>query len=137
MLDPVAIIGIVCRFPGARDTESLWRLFRDGVDTLTEVPADRWDVDLFDARPFGIAPYQIGQIDPQQRLILKIALENSGITPEKLSGRHCGLNHRLQWNGSRILRKISRFLWGGIPPNITGPAVLVEHCVIQPHVWPD
>ena len=55
-----------------------------GVDTLTEVPADRWDVDLFDAWLFGIAPYQIGQIDPQQRLILKIALENSGITPEKL-----------------------------------------------------
>ncbi len=71
-----------------------------GVDTLTEVPADRWDVVLFDAWLFGIAPYQIGQIDPQQRLILKIALENSGITPEKLSGRHCGINHLLRWDGA-------------------------------------
>jgi acyl transferase domain-containing protein len=70
------------------------------VDTLTEVPADRWDVDLFDVRLFGIAPYQIGQINPQQRLILKIALGNSGITPEKLSGRHYGINHRLRWSGA-------------------------------------
>ena len=82
MLDPVAIIGIGYRFPAARDRESLWRLFRDGVDAITEVPTDRWDVDYFDARFFGIAPYQIEQIDPQQRLVL----ENFGITPEKLSG---------------------------------------------------
>jgi hypothetical protein len=67
LLDPVAIIGIGCRFPGVRDTESLWRLFRDGVDVITEVPADRWDIDFCDARFFGVAPYQIEQIDSQQR----------------------------------------------------------------------
>ena len=45
---PIAIIGIGCRFPGAAvDADSFWRLLRDGVDAVREVPPERWDVDAF------------------------------------------------------------------------------------------
>src|SRR5262245_43535549 len=44
--EPIAVIGMSCRFPGgANDPESFWRLLRDGVDAVREVPSDRWDVD--------------------------------------------------------------------------------------------
>ncbi|MCL5997772.1 MAG: beta-ketoacyl synthase, partial [Chloroflexi bacterium] len=51
--EPIAIIGIGCRFPGDANTpEAYWRLLRDGVDAISEVPPSRWDVDaFFDADP--------------------------------------------------------------------------------------
>ena len=50
--EPVAIIGMGCRLPGAADPGELWQLLRAGGDAITETPADRWDVDsLFDAAP--------------------------------------------------------------------------------------
>src|SRR5579883_1383574 len=46
--EPIAIIGMACRFPGgAQDPESFWRLLRDGVDTITEMPAERWGVNIY------------------------------------------------------------------------------------------
>ncbi len=50
---PIAIVGIGCRFPGGADgPEEFWRLLRDGVDAVREVPASRWDIDaFFDANP--------------------------------------------------------------------------------------
>ncbi|MCY7285254.1 MAG: hypothetical protein LH679_17865, partial [Cyanobacteria bacterium CAN_BIN43] len=42
-LEPIAIIGIGCRFPGANNPEAFWQLLRNGVDAITEVPSDRWD----------------------------------------------------------------------------------------------
>ena len=51
--EPLAIIGLGCRFPGgAADPERFWRLLRDGVDAVTEVPRDRWNGDeLYDPDP--------------------------------------------------------------------------------------
>src|SRR5689334_9448005 len=51
--EPIAVIGMGCRFPaGANDPVAFWRLLCDGVDAITEIPADRWDVDAFyDADP--------------------------------------------------------------------------------------
>ena len=43
--EPIAIVGIGCRFPGANGPKAFWRLLRDGVDAITEVPADRFDLD--------------------------------------------------------------------------------------------
>ena len=118
--EPIAIIGMGCRFPGgANDPESFWEILRDGVDTIQEVPSDRWNVDAyydptpetpgktytrkggflskideFDAEFFGLHPREVTSMDPQQRLLLEVsweALENAGIAPEKLTGSKSGV----------------------------------------------
>lgn len=98
--EPIAIIGIGCRFPGAKDPESFWQLLRDGVDAISEIPADRWpkqefyhpdpsvpgkaisywggfldSIDQFDPSFFGISPIEAKYMDPQQRLLLELAYE--------------------------------------------------------------
>ena len=118
-MEPIAIIGIGCRFPGANDPESFWRLLHNGVDAITEVPKERWDVDsLYDPEPatpgkmntrwggfleqvdrfdpsfFGISPREAERMDPQQRLVLEVtweSLENASIVPSKLSGTQTGV----------------------------------------------
>lgn len=118
-MEPVAIIGIGCRFPGANNPEAFWQLLQNGVDAISEVPPDRWDVDAFyDPKPatpgkmntrwggfleqvdrfdpsfFGISADEARQIDPQQRLVLEVAweaIENAGILPEKLAGSMTGV----------------------------------------------
>ncbi|MGH3376482.1 MAG: AMP-binding protein, partial [Actinoallomurus sp.] len=86
--EPIAVVGLGCRFPGAPDVESYWRLLLDGRDAISEVPSDRWDADAvnaprfggfvdhvgdFDARFFGISAREAVRMDPQQRLLLEIA----------------------------------------------------------------
>jgi acyl transferase domain-containing protein/NADPH:quinone reductase-like Zn-dependent oxidoreductase/NADP-dependent 3-hydroxy acid dehydrogenase YdfG/acyl carrier protein len=98
--EPIAIVGIGCRFPHADGVEAFWRLMRDGVDAITEVPAERFDINaLYDPRPsvpgklitrfggflaevdkfdpyfFGISPREAAHMDPQQRLLLEVSWE--------------------------------------------------------------
>ena len=118
--EPLAIVGVGCRFPGGADTpEKFWRLVVDGVDAISEIPADRWNVDelydpdpaargktatrwggfvdgvdRFDAALFGIAPREAMQMDPQQRLLLETtwdALEHAGQSPDRLKGSNTGV----------------------------------------------
>jgi acyl transferase domain-containing protein/acyl-CoA synthetase (AMP-forming)/AMP-acid ligase II/acyl carrier protein len=117
--EPIAIIGVGCRFPGADGPAAFWRLLSDGVDAISEIPPDRWDadafydpdpsvtgtavtrragfvpgVDQFDFQFFGISPSESAAMDPQQRRLLEVAweaLEDAGQVPERLAGSDTGV----------------------------------------------
>jgi acyl transferase domain-containing protein len=118
--EPLAIVGIGCRFPGSvRSPAELWKLLVEGVDAITEIPANRWSlasfydpdpakpgracvrwggflegVDEFDAQFFGISPREAARADPQQRLLLEVAyeaLEDAGISQERIAGSTGGV----------------------------------------------
>jgi len=118
--EPIAIVGIGCRFPGGvASPEQFWELLLRGVDATSEVPADRWDAEaLYDADPnapgkcyakrggflqsidgfepefFGISPREAVALDPQQRLLLEVtweALENARIAPSGLRESNTGV----------------------------------------------
>ena len=115
----IAIIGMGCRFPQADTPAAFWRLLSNGVDAISEVPADRWNIDdLYDPEPvtpgkmntrwggflervdgfdplfFNITPREAERIDPQQRLFLEVAweaLENASLAADKLAGSLTGV----------------------------------------------
>ena len=118
--EPIAIVGMGCRFPGgAVDPASYWNLLVNGVDAITEIPPDRWDVDTFyHAQPgisgksyarrggfirdidqfepecFRISPREAAFMDPQQRLLLEVvweALEDAGISATRFEGSSTGV----------------------------------------------
>jgi len=107
--EPIAIIGIGCRFPGADGPAAFWQALRKGADAIGTLPAVRrqwgeWpendrggyleDVDLFDAAHFEIAPREAVWMDPQQRLLLEVswqALEHAGQPVSGLAGKAAGV----------------------------------------------
>ncbi|MGV9943558.1 type I polyketide synthase, partial [Streptomyces sp. NPDC003401] len=103
--EPIAVIGMSCRLPGADSPTAFWDLLTRGADAITPVPEGRWGpdgrslgagrggfldaVDAFDAPFFGISPREAAAMDPQQRLVLELAwetLEDAGVVPASLRG---------------------------------------------------
>jgi len=117
--EPIAIIGMGCRFPGAPSPEAFWQLLSAGVDAISEIPPSRWDrdahydpdpdapgkiatrwggfvepIDGFEPQLFGISPREAQTMDPQQRLLLEVAweaLERAGQGPQQLNGSATGV----------------------------------------------
>jgi acyl transferase domain-containing protein/acyl-CoA synthetase (AMP-forming)/AMP-acid ligase II/acyl carrier protein len=134
----IAIIGMSCRFPGAENSEQFWHNLSEGVDSITEVPPERWDVRkhysrggseknkscskwggfldnirLFDADFFKIPPEEADHLDPQQRLFLEVAWEtmSCGRIPTRAQ------NHTGVFVGASFIGYTEEFIRGG--SNIT------------------
>jgi myxalamid-type polyketide synthase MxaB len=119
LAEPIAIIGMGCRFPGARSLDQYWNLMMDRIDAIQEIPLDRWNIDeyfdkdadapgkmvtrwggfvdqidQFDPQFFGISPREAARMDPQQRLLLETtweALENAGLPADRVAGSKTGV----------------------------------------------
>lgn len=118
--EPIAVIGMSCRFPGgANSPQEFWQLLTQSQDAISEIPANRWDInqffdpnpdepgkiytrwggflkdiDQFDANFFGISPREAHHLDPQQRLVLEVAweaLENTGTPLDRFAGTKTGV----------------------------------------------
>jgi polyketide synthase 12 len=117
--EPIAVIGMACRLPGAASPEEFWQLLRNGTDAIREVPPSRWNIDEyydanpatpgkmntrwggfldgideFDTRFFAITPREAVRMDPQQRLLLEVvweALEDAGLSTERIAGSRGGV----------------------------------------------
>src|SRR5579883_1448925 len=118
--EPIAIVGLGCRFPGNANTpEAFWDVLARGYNAVSEIPRERWEsqrfydpdpqkpgkmytrsgaflngIDQFDAPFFAISPREAMRMDPQQRLLLEVAweaFEQAGLSSEKLSGSRTGV----------------------------------------------
>ena len=130
-VEPIAIVGMACRFPGADTPAEFWRRLAAGTDLISEGepgsgvgrvgklfpdtaerrPACRFgayldDLELFDAPFFRISPVEAQMLDPQQRLMLETswrALEDAGFDPERLAGSRTGVYAGISNNEYRSL----------------------------------
>jgi amino acid adenylation domain-containing protein len=124
--EPIAIIGMGCRFPRAHNPQEFWTLLCEGKDAICEVPADRWDikkmydpdstvpgkmvsrwggfldqVDQFDWRAFRMLPREVTAMDPQHRLLLEVAweaLEDAGLPLQEVAGSQTSVSIGIGWS---------------------------------------
>lgn len=144
---PIAVIGMACRLPGGIDSPAqLWDALLRGEDLVTEIPADRWDVDEyydpepgvpgrspckwggflddvggFDSDFFGISEREATAMDPQHRLLLEAsweAMEHAGLTPKALAGSLTGVFVGLTVNDYELLAANTDAMEG--PYGVTG-----------------
>jgi 3-oxoacyl-(acyl-carrier-protein) synthase/surfactin synthase thioesterase subunit/acyl carrier protein len=116
--EPIAIIGLSCRYPEAVGKENYWRMLTEGRNAMSKIPEERWallkgsdeitlrqhdhpywgsylaDIAAFDAYFFGISPREAARMDPQHRLLLEVAyeaIEDAGLPVESLAGSNTGV----------------------------------------------
>ncbi len=135
--DPIAIVGMACRFPGADSPEALWEMVASETDMIGPLPTDRgWNrtqgvggfvhnATEFDAEFFGISPREALGMDPQQRLALECAweaLERAGIDPSGLrrsdTGVFVGLSHSVYQDAGGGLDEARGFAVTGTAPGV-------------------
>lgn len=134
--EPIAVIGLACRFPNAPDIHAFWSLLEEGRIAISDIPADRWDwkqfytknssdtgkmvthqaafldkINEFDAEFYKMTPREALEMDPQQRLMLEItweALESAGVIPSEIRGKDIGVFLGAIWNDYQnlILRDV-------------------------------
>lgn len=118
-MDEIAIVGLDCRFPGASSKEEFWDNLIKGIDSIEEIPKERWDVEKyydsrkgikgkmytkwggfikdvrgFDNHFFNLQSREVEKMDPQQRLLMEVswgALEDAGIIPSSLKETNTGV----------------------------------------------
>lgn len=118
LFEPIAIIGMSCRLPEAKNLSQFWQLLLQGKNVITPLPEQRWQllqgteeiamkddslkywggyldqIDAFDAYFFGISPREAMRMDPQQRLMLEVAyeaLEDAGLRLKAIQGSKMGV----------------------------------------------
>ncbi|WP_430909644.1 aminotransferase class III-fold pyridoxal phosphate-dependent enzyme, partial [Maribacter sp. 2-571] len=139
---PIAVISMACRFPGANTPEEFWDNLINGIDSISEVPSTRWDIDdfysevpdinkmnsrfggflsdldKFDADFFNISDREAKYMDPQQRLLLELShelLERGGYRPSSLRGGNIGIFLGIsQSNYSDLLKLSNQNVYSGI-----------------------
>src|SRR4051794_9094019 len=112
--EPLAVVGMACRYPGGGGIEDYWRLLSSGGSGVAEVPASRWDIEQYynpdrrvpgavytrhgaflpdiagwDAEFFGVSPHEALRMDPHQRLLMELVwegLEDAGLPPASVAG---------------------------------------------------
>nr|BBH87623.1 polyketide synthase [Thermosporothrix sp. COM3] len=117
--EPIAIVGMSCRFPGAQNLQAFWQLLREGRDAISEIPPQRFsldqyyderpgipgkiisryggmleEIDCFDATFFQVPPQEASWMDPQHRLLLEVAweaLEDAGFPPARVQEKQTGV----------------------------------------------
>ncbi len=115
--DGIAIVGMACRFPGAPDLQTFWRLLEAGMDAVTDARPDTdapsdlagclptgytaygrggfvKEIDKFDAAFFRITPIEARNLDPRHRMLLETswqAIEDAGMDPDRLRGSRTGV----------------------------------------------
>ena len=116
--EDIAVVGMSCRFPGAENIHEFWQNLLDGVDSVRDIPDDRWDVDRFysadrepgkmytreggfldniadfDAAFFNISDQEACWIDPQHRMLLENsyrAMEDAGIPTSPMADKNVGV----------------------------------------------
>ncbi|MFF7995598.1 SDR family NAD(P)-dependent oxidoreductase [Kitasatospora xanthocidica] len=141
--EPIAIVGMSGRYPGAADLDAYWTNLREGRDSVGDVPDSRWDADRgydptgasgpytkafgalddiesFDPLFFGISPAEAEGMDPQHRLFLQEgyrAFEDAGYGPDALSGTRCGVYLGMMGNEYSLLLQRHRVPTVGIVGN--------------------
>ncbi len=138
----IAIIGMVGRFPDSDSLQTFWQNLSQGVDSITEIPSERWDHSLyfgkkgekgktyskwggflsdikaFDPLFFNISPKEAHNIDPQERVLLETAwhtVEHAGYTRKTLAAAQVGVYVGVMWGQYQLLGS-ERLHEGVVPP---------------------
>ncbi|MFE0650164.1 SDR family NAD(P)-dependent oxidoreductase [Streptomyces sp. NPDC059534] len=142
--EPIAIVGMACRYPDADGVDAYWDLISNGRDAVTDVPAERFriepyekdygvytrrgaflkDIAGWDAELFGMSPQEALRMDPQHRLLMELvweAMENAGTPPERLAGTRTGV----------MIGLFDTFQYGRLQTERQGPVAYTDPYLVQ------